>query len=65
MQYLKEYEILDRIAELEQYTKVKVVSYEDLLTYDTNTEFDNYKSQLAKYFTKIQTLDQFLDIDLC
>ena len=66
---LKEYEILDsNIAELEQYTKVKVVSYEDLLKgHDTNTEFDNYKSQLAKYFTKnTELLDQFfLDIDLC
>lgn len=66
---LKEYEILDsNIAELEQYTEVKVVSYEDLLKgNDTNTEFDNHKSQLAKYFTKnTELLDQFfLDIDLC
>ena len=66
---LKEYEILDsKIKELDQYTEVKVVSYEDLLKgNDTNTEFDNHKGQLAKYFTKnTELLDQFfLDIDLC
>jgi len=66
---LKEYEILDsNITELEEYTKVKVVSYDDLLKgKNTNTEFDNYKSQLAKYFAKnTELLDRFfLDIDLC
>ena len=66
---LKEYEILDsKIKELEQYTEVKIVSYEDLLKgNDTNTEFDNYKGQLANYFAKnTELLDKFfLDIDLC
>ena len=66
---LKEYEILDsKIKELDQYTEVKVVSYEDLLKgNDTNTEFDNHKGQLANYFAKnTELLDKFfLDIDLC
>ena len=66
---LKEYEILDsKIKGLDQYTEVKVVSYEDLLKgNDTNTEFDNHKGQLANYFAKnTELLDKFfLDIDLC
>ena len=66
---LKEYEILDsNITELEQYTKVKVVCMMIYLkAVNTNTEFDNYKSQLAKYFAKnTELLDRFfLDIDLC
>ena len=62
-------QILDsKIKELEQYTEVKIVSYEDLLKgNDTNTEFDNHKGRLANYFAKnTELLDKFfLDIDLC
>ena len=60
--------LVNKIKELDQYTEVKVVSYEDLLKgNDTNTEFDNHKGQLANYFAKnTELLDQFfLDIDLC